>query len=80
MVTGGYNLLGDTDSTELFDSTVGYWSGILGNLPMPMSSMKAATVNNRVLVFGKNYKFLFSIQQEDFQEDIMTNPGFSILF
>ena len=80
MVTGGYNLLGDTDSTELFDSTVGYWSGILGNLPMPMSSMKAATVNNRVLVFGKNYKFLFSIQQEDFQEDIMMNPGFSTLF
>ena len=31
-MTGGYNLLGDTDSTELFDSTVGYWSGILGNL------------------------------------------------
>ena len=59
MVTGGYNLIGDIDSTELFDSTVGAWRLIEGRLPMPMSSMKATAVNNRVLLFGENFEFFF---------------------
>lgn len=80
MVTGGYNLLDDIDSTELFDSSVGAWRLIEGSLPMPMSSMKAATVDNRVLVFGKTFEFIFLLFERGiFQEDIMMNQGFSTL-
>ena len=59
MVTGGwYNGNGglntpDLDSTEVFSDNV--WRTLSTKLPFPMGIMKVATVNNRVLFFGKSF-------------------------
>ena len=51
MVTGGYGN-GELDSTELYDSSNGHWR-MSGPLPSARSGLRAATVDNRVLVFGE---------------------------
>ena len=55
MVTGGY-----TGSNILLDSTEVYqdneWRTVAGKMPMPLASLRATTINNRVLVFGNNYQ------------------------
>ena len=52
MVTGGYGDKGELDSTELYDPSTGHWR-MSGALPSAMSRLRAATVDNRVLVFGE---------------------------
>ena len=49
MVTGGYYNL---DSTELYDPSTGHWR-MSGPLPHAYYGLRAATVDNRVLVFGE---------------------------
>ena len=54
MVTGGDVFFGMyRDTTELFDTSVGSWRVVAGLLPAPMYGLRTATVNNRVLAFGK---------------------------
>ena len=54
MVTGGDVFFGMyRDTTELFDTSVGSWRVVAGLLPAPMYGLGAATVDNRVLAFGK---------------------------
>ena len=48
MVTGG----GELDSTELYDPSTGHWR-MSGALPSARYGLRAATVDNRVLVFGE---------------------------
>ena len=52
LVTGGWDGAEILDSTELFDPSLGTWT-MGAKLPQPMSGMKAANINNRVLIFGK---------------------------
>ena len=52
LVIGGlidYDLL---DTTETFDPMVGSWATSDAKLPQPLEGMKAASINNRVLIFG----------------------------
>ena len=51
MVTGGYDDDGSLDSTELFDFTTGHWRTSVA-LPTTRNGLQAATLDNRVLVFG----------------------------
>ena len=50
MVTGGYDGSSHFDSTEIFSDNV--WRTVAAKLPHPMY-MTVATINNRVLAFGK---------------------------
>ena len=54
MVTGGYdgNYDGRYNSTELYDPSTGHWR-MSGALPYARDGLRAATVDNRVLVFGE---------------------------
>ena len=56
LVTGGYVELngGWTDTTETFDPMVGSWVSSDAKLPQPMDGLRAASINNRVLIFGNN--------------------------
>ena len=51
IVTGGYDFSDYLDSTEIFDPDVGSWSARAA-LPSPMIDLRAASIGNRVLVFG----------------------------
>ena len=54
LVTGGYDDGKDRlDSTETFDPMVGSWAASEAKLPQPMSSLSAANINDRVLIFGR---------------------------
>ena len=53
LVTGGndrhFNYL---DSTETYDPMLGSWTASDAKLPQPMSYLRAANINDRVLIFG----------------------------
>ena len=54
LVNGGWSISGSgfTDSTEIFDPDVGSWR--FGTaLPSPMWDLKAASIENRILFFGR---------------------------
>ena len=53
IVSGGYTESAYTDSTEIFDPSVGSWRDGAA-LPSPMGYMKATTMDNRVFIFGIN--------------------------
>ena len=55
LVTGGTDYL-NLDSTEIFDPSLGIWKAGAA-LPSPWSSPKAATVANRILIFGIDILF-----------------------
>ena len=51
LVTGGHDGSDRLDSTEIFDPDRGSWSaGAV--LPSPVRRLRAASIDNRVLVFG----------------------------
>ena len=50
MVTGGGDLSGRIDSTEIFSDNV--WRTVAAKLPRTIKNFRMATINNRVLVFG----------------------------
>ena len=54
MVTGGWASfgIGELDSTELYDPSTGHWR-MSGALPLARYGLRAATVDNRVLVIGE---------------------------
>ena len=58
MVTGGTGAIGssDLDSTEIFSENV--WKTVAGKLPVPMYDLRAATISNRVLIFGNHFVIL----------------------
>ena len=58
MVTGGTGAIGssDLDSTEIFSDNV--WKTVDGKLPVPMYDLRAATISNRVLIFGNHFVIL----------------------
>ena len=43
------------DSTELFDANIGSWTIAGATLPNQMRFLSAATIDNRVLIFGIFY-------------------------
>ena len=52
VVTGGYDVSHDKmDSTEIYSFRDNVWTEA-GKLPVRMTSMRAATLNNSVLLFG----------------------------
>ena len=59
MVTGGYTGDADSlDSTETFDGEVGSWAISGAKLPRKMSGLRAANIDNRVLIFGDYIIFI----------------------
>ena len=50
MVTGGVSRSGHLDTTEIFSDNV--WRTVAAELPVGISSLRMATVDNRVLLFG----------------------------
>ena len=66
MVTGGYTGDSDSlDSTETFDGEVGSWAISGAKLPRKMSGLRAANIDNRVLIFGNYPSFItHQISQE----------------
>ena len=53
LVTGGYDDESDElDSTETLDPMLGRWTASGAKLPRPMSTLRAANINDRVLIFG----------------------------
>ena len=57
MVTGGYDGSPSRfDSTEIFNDNV--WKTVTATLPAPMLGLRVATINNRVLAFGKSLLFV----------------------
>ena len=53
MVTGGY-----TDTTETFAGDDGAWTTTGARLPRPMEGLRAATIDDRVLIFGNYTLFI----------------------
>ncbi len=52
LVTGGYGASHRLDSTETYDPMLGSWAASGANLPRPMEGLRAANINDRVLIFG----------------------------
>ena len=53
LVTGGYDGPDMLDSTETFDPLLGSWAASGAKLPIPMQGLRAANINERVLIFGR---------------------------
>ena len=51
LVTGGANGSNWLDSTEIYDPDIGSWKAGAA-LPVPRSNLAAATIVNRILIFG----------------------------
>ena len=56
MVTGGWGGA-FLDSTEIFNFSDNVWRTVAGKLLVPMYTIKEATINNRVLIFGILFYF-----------------------
>ena len=55
LVSGGYDESDNwLDSTEIFDPRLGSWRAGAA-LPSPVYGLRAATIDNRVLLFGKRH-------------------------
>ena len=52
LVTGGYDGSVKTDSTDIFDPSLGSWRAGAA-LPSPVYSLVATNIDNRVLLFGR---------------------------
>ena len=61
MVTGGYDGSNRLDSTEILKDRNNVWTTVAKKLPYPMHSIKAQTLNNRVLLFGMLNIFVIEI-------------------
>ena len=56
IVMGGRNGNGDLDSTETLDTDASSWITSEARMPRPMTGLRAANIDNRVLIFG-NYMY-----------------------
>ena len=55
LVTGGKDRSNsNVDTTETFNSIVGCWTASGAKLPRPMDGLRAANINDRVLIFGND--------------------------
>ena len=54
LVSGGYNGTNELDSTEIYDPDLGTWK-TGGPLPSPRRYLRATSIGNRLLFFGKIY-------------------------
>ena len=57
LVTGGYTRTDYLDSTELYDPSLDIWTVAGARLPSPRNRLRAANIDNQILVFGKNIYF-----------------------
>ena len=65
MVMGGYGYGSDhLDTTETFTSDEDTWTTAGARLPRPMSGLRAAKIDDRVLIFG-NYTLIFITHAPD---------------
>ena len=55
MVTGGFTGSDSLDTTETFAGDEDSWTTIGARLPRPMSGLRAATIDDRVVIFGNYY-------------------------
>ena len=61
MVTGGYSGSDYLDTTETFTSDEYTWTTTGARLPRPMGGLRAATIDDRILIFG-NYNLFITHQ------------------
>ena len=54
LVTGGYNDPDKIDSTEIYNPSLSTWTVAGARLPSPRTGLRAANIDNRILIFGKN--------------------------
>ena len=59
LVTGGWTGSISLDSTELYDPSLGSWTVAGARLPSAGYGLRAANIDNRILVFGKNIFYRF---------------------
>ena len=57
-MTGGTSVnssgdIADLDTSEVYDSDIGSWATSGAKLPQPMNMLRAANIDDRVLIFGK---------------------------
>ena len=57
LVTGGW-AFDFLDSTELYDPSLGSWTVAGARLPSPREGLRAANIDDLILLFGKKIKFL----------------------
>ena len=57
MVTGGWTGSDNLDSTETLASDEGSWATSGAKLPRPMRGLRAASIDDRVLIFGDYTSF-----------------------
>jgi len=78
MVTGGYTESGSTlDTTETLASDEDTWTTTAAKLPRPMRGLRAATIDDRVLIFGGLYNshYYDDILEYNPDEDSMVVVG-----
>ena len=61
LVTGGLDGPTYLDSTELYDPSLGSWIVAGARLPSPRSGLRAANIDDRILVCGKNISYRLSM-------------------
>ena len=62
MVTGGFSGSEYLDSTETLDSDASSWVTSTAKLPQPMDGLRAANIDDRVLIFGRLLYFIHHTQ------------------
>ena len=55
MVTGGHTTSVSLDTTETLATDASSWVLSTAKLPRPMQGLRAANIDDRVLIFGKLY-------------------------
>ena len=58
MVTGGLTGSDYLDTTETFTSDEDSWTTTGARLPRPMGALRAATIDDRILIFGNYILFI----------------------
>ena len=66
MVMGGYTGSDELDSTETLDNDASSWVTSGAKLPRPMKGLRAANIDDRVLIFGMNSLFITQQISQDY--------------
>ena len=74
MVTGGRTGSDYTDTTETFAGDEDTWTTAGARLPRPMDGLRAATIDDRVLIFG-NYTISISITHHIYHRNLIIAGG-----
>ena len=75
MVTGGFTGSDFLDTTEIFASDEGTWATAGARLPRPMNELRAATIDDHILIFG-NYLIIFYSSHTRYHRNIIIAGGY----